>query len=272
MGISPDGASFYIPGGEPFFFPGNDIGCLCLHGLQAQPQEMRWLGEHLAAQGFTVYGPRTAGHGTAITDLRRTHWRDWYGSALDGYRVLRQTCRQVFVIGLSMGGVLSLHLGAREKPDGVACLAGPLELDIPLLPYARYLKFVWRYTSKEPDENHRRIDRRMRAIQAARGEPVIGRAGYGYFPVASLAQFYDLIQATRAQLAHLTAPLLLIYSEGDQTVPVRNQDLVASLVGTPADDRHTLRLRQSGHLLTLDEEMETVFEAVAAFVRRYAES
>ncbi len=263
-------ADFYIPGGEPFFYKGGAVGCLCLHGLQAMPQEVRWLGQHLADRGYTVYGPRLAGHGTDITDLRRVHWRDWYGSALDAYRVLRQQCERVFVAGLSMGGLLSLCLGAREKPDGIACLAGPLELDQPLLPYAHRLKTVWRYTSQTPDANHLRIDKRMRALQAERQEPVIGRASYGYFPIAALAQLYDLQQETRARLAGLTAPLLLVYSEGDPTVPFRNLDLVESLAGTPPQDRHTLRLTESGHLLTLDVEMEQVFAAVGDFVARYA--
>ena len=263
-------SDYYMPGGRPFFFRGNDVGCLCVHGLQALPQEVRWLGEYLAGQGYTVYGPRLAGHGTTIADLRRMTWRDWYGSVLDGYTLLRQQCRKVFVLGLSLGGTLSLLLGTREQPDGVVAMAAPLELDQPLMSYARWLKWVWHYTSKHLDERFYRIDARLRELQTARGEPVIGRAAYGHFPVASLAELYDLMQVTTRRLPELTAPLLLIYSEGDQTVPMRNLEKVAGRVGTPEADLHTLRLTQSDHLLTLDVEMETVFEAAADFAARYA--
>ncbi len=263
--------SYYIPGGAPFFFQGNSgVGCLCLHGLQALPQEMLWLGKHLAAQGHTVYGPRIAGHGTDITHLRRATWQDWYGSALDGYTLLRGLCRKVFVIGLSMGGALALNLGTREQPDGVVSLAGPIGFDQALMPYARYLKVVWHYTAKNPDENFRRIDSRMRTIQAQRGEPEIGRAGYGHFPVAALAELYAMMGVVTERLPRLTAPLQLIYSEGDRTVPFWNLAKIASLAGTPKDRLHTLALKQSDHLLTLDVEMDTVFDTVAAFVARYA--
>jgi carboxylesterase len=271
MSLSPDETAYYAPGGAPFFFRGGDVGCLCLHGLTALPQEMRWLGEHLAAQGYTVCGPRIAGHGTSLHDLARTRWQDWYGSALDAYHLLRGQCRKVFVLGLSMGGTLALHLGTREQPDGVVAMAAPLEFDQPLMPYARLLKYVLPYaTDGKPDENHLRIDRRMREIQAQRGEAVLGRCSYGRFPTASIAELYALMQVTAARLNRLTVPLLLIYSEGDQTVPFRNLAKVASLVGTPPEHRSQLHLTASGHLLTLDVDMEQVFRAAADFIARYA--
>ncbi|MBN2471921.1 MAG: alpha/beta fold hydrolase [Anaerolineae bacterium] len=262
--------AYYMPGGAPFFFRGDDVGCLCVHGLNANPQEMLWLGKHLAGHGYTVYGPRLTGHGTSIEDMRHTTWHDWYGVVLDGYRLLRQQCRRVFVLGLSLGGLLSLHLGTREQPDGLAVLAGPLFLNQPLLPYARYLKYFQPYTRKNLDENHYRIDERMRTIQARQGEPVIGRSAYGHFPMASLAEMYDLQQVTGAQLSALTAPLMLVYSEGDRTVPVENLAQIVGAVGTPAADLHQLKLEESDHLLTLDIEKDTVFETVASFIDHYA--
>jgi carboxylesterase len=43
---------------EPFFFPGNDTGCLLIHGFTGAPTEMRPLGEFLAGKGYTVLGVR----------------------------------------------------------------------------------------------------------------------------------------------------------------------------------------------------------------------
>ncbi len=260
-----------MPGGEPFYFPGGDTGCLLLHGLNAVPQEMLWLGKYLRdTRGYTIYGPRLAGHGTTVRDLRRTTWEDWYGGALDAYRLLRQSCRRVFVLGLSLGGLLSLHLGTREALDAVVDLAGPLAFDQPLMPYARYLKVVWHYTRKDAGASFQRMDHRMRAIQAEQGEPVIGRQSYGQFPIASLAQLYALMQITAERLPRLTCPLLLIYSGSDRTVPVRNMELVASRVGTPPEHLRRLLLKESDHLLTLDVEKDAVFEAVGSFLDRYA--
>jgi carboxylesterase len=62
-----------IPTAEPFFFPGNGqntrIGCLVTHGFTGAPKEMRWLGESLNRQGYTVCGIRLTGHATRPEDM-----------------------------------------------------------------------------------------------------------------------------------------------------------------------------------------------------------
>jgi len=40
-----------IPTAEPFYFPGNKIGCLLVHGFTGTPKEMRWMGEYLGSSG-----------------------------------------------------------------------------------------------------------------------------------------------------------------------------------------------------------------------------
>jgi len=45
-----------IPTAEPFFLPGNRVGCLLVHGFTGAPKEMRWMGEFLNQQGYTVLG------------------------------------------------------------------------------------------------------------------------------------------------------------------------------------------------------------------------
>ncbi len=61
-----------LQGAEPFFFPGNDIGVLVCHGFTGTTQSMRPLGEALAAAGYTVIGPRLAGHGISPAAMART--------------------------------------------------------------------------------------------------------------------------------------------------------------------------------------------------------
>src|SRR5687767_11571524 len=101
-----------VPGAEPFYYPGGAVGVLLIHGFTGAAREVRPVGAVLAAAGYTVLGPRLAHHGTLAADMRRSHWRDWVASALDGYHLLRAQCDTIVVGGLSMGGVLSLYLAA----------------------------------------------------------------------------------------------------------------------------------------------------------------
>jgi carboxylesterase len=106
-----------IPTAEPFFFPGSGqngkTGCLVQHGFTGTPKEVRWLGEYLNRQGYTVCGMRLAGHATQPEDMIRSRYPDWLASVEDGYNLLRSSCDQVFLLGLSMGGILSLISATR---------------------------------------------------------------------------------------------------------------------------------------------------------------
>ena len=53
-----------VKNAEPFFYPGNETGCLLIHGFTGAPTEMQPLGKYLADCGYSVLGIRLAGHGT----------------------------------------------------------------------------------------------------------------------------------------------------------------------------------------------------------------
>jgi carboxylesterase len=57
-------AGVIVPSTEPFFFPGDEVGCLLIHVFTGAPKELRWMGEYLAEKGRTVLAVRLAGHAT----------------------------------------------------------------------------------------------------------------------------------------------------------------------------------------------------------------
>lgn len=253
-----------MAGAEPFFYPGGGVGVLCLHGLTASPAEVRWLGEYLAGQGCAVYGARLAGHGTDYRDLRRTRWQDWYASALDGYHLLRGQCDQVVVAGLSMGGVLALLMGAALPVDGLVVMAAPVStLLAKPMRRARWLRYI-RPFLHWPDRSD--FPQRLKAEQARRGEAAIGRVRYDDWATHGIAELYALMAAAEARLAQITAPVLLIYSEQDLTVPLGHRDFIAGALGSSVVETRTLA--HSGHILPQDSERDEVFRLADDFIRR----
>ncbi len=65
--------------GEPFFLEAKRPrgGVVLAHGYLASPEQVRPLAEHLYAAGYSVYGVRLAGHGTAPRHLAEFTWRRW---------------------------------------------------------------------------------------------------------------------------------------------------------------------------------------------------
>jgi carboxylesterase len=247
-----------IPTAEPFFFPGNRTGCLLVHGFTGAPKEMRWMGEYLADKGFSVLGVRLAGHATRPEDMSRSNWTDWTVSVEDGFNLLRGAADRIHIIGLSMGGVLSLLMSTRLDVKSVTAISTPYKLvDDWRLNYIDLLsKFVpYLPKSNEPpgtgwfDQN---------AWQ--------DHVSYPKNPVRSIGQLNRLLAEMRAALPEISVPVLLMHSRDDDYVLPENMEHVYSALG--ASDKTKLYLTGSGHVVTRDAARNEAFDAAYQFIRR----
>ncbi len=255
-----------LKGTAPFYYyAGGDVGCLLVHGFTGTPLEMRWLGQHLHRQGYTVYGPRLAGHATTPHDLAHVRWREWYADVLAGYEMLRTQCRRIFVMGLSMGGALSLLLASREVVDGVVTLSAPLEIRDWRAPFLPLIGLFVKVVSKgypPPEEDP--FQQRVLAEQRRRGEEPIGHVSYREWVVPAVQQLLTLLREVRRSLPQIVAPALLIHSRADEMVPFENLHHIYAQIGSA--DKEMLILQNSDHCVTEDTEHPIVFETITRFV------
>jgi carboxylesterase len=248
--------SLRLPGSEPFLFQGGRTGCLLLHGFTAAPQEMARLGAHLANHGYTALGPRLAGHGTSLDDLARTRWPDWLASAQDGLELLRGQCDRIVVMGMSMGGLLSILLAAEHRPAGLVLMSTPITLiDSPLRPFLKPLSWIVPRIPKGPPDWF---------DPSALAE----RVAYSAYSTRAAAEVQELTLQARAALPRVTSPTLILHSRDDAFIVPENAELILSEAG--AKQKQLRMVEGSNHLITLDAAREQVFEACLTFVRRAA--
>jgi carboxylesterase len=241
----------------PFYFKRGKIGCLLIHGYTGAPAEMRWLGEQLANHDYSVLAPRLFAHGTDQEDLLRAKWRDWYHSVEDGYHILKGQCDQIFVVGLSLGGVLALLLGAQQSVSGIIALSTPyllpdavVKLLLPLIPIVS--KF-WRFKSKgvpywvdpEPQKDH--VD-------------------YPAFPLVGASELHGLMKEMREQLPTIKNPVLIIHSKRDKSVSEKHPTRIFEYVGS--EDKELKWLENSGHVITRDADKDRVLQEIDGFIKR----
>jgi carboxylesterase len=243
-----------MQGAEPFFLPGGSTGCLLIHGFTGTPKEMRWMGEYLSKQGFTVLGIRLAGHATNPEDMRRSSWRDWVASVEDGITILRAATRKVYTIGLSMGGVLSLIAARRYPITGAVAISTPFDMPPDWrLPFIKPLSVFIRNVSKgQPDWQN--------------PEAAKDHAEYTYYPSASILQLRALLAEMRRDLAGVNVPVLLVHSKMDKGVAPANLDRIYTSLGKI--DKTRFVVEHSGHVVIREPDRELVFKATADFIRR----
>ncbi|GAB4505669.1 MAG: alpha/beta fold hydrolase [Anaerolineales bacterium] len=249
-----------IPTAEPFFFPGKagQPGCLLIHGFTGAPKEMRWMGEYLNALGYPCLGVRLTGHATRPEDMIRSRYTDWMASVEDGYHFLHSVAGRIYLVGLSMGGILALVMSARLPVAGVIAMSTPYRLpyDYPVWALKLLSKFV-AYQPKDKDEpGSDWFDKQAYAEHVS----------YPQNPVRSGAELQRLLQEMRATLPNVQVPALLIHSRNDTYVPPENMEQIYAALG--ASDKTKLYITEAGHVVTRDAAREEVFRAAAEFICR----
>ena len=243
------------PGCEAFSFEGGDVGALMVHGFTGSPFSMRPWGEYLAANGLTVLGPRLPGHGTRWQEMNLTRWQDWYGEVERGLDRLRSRCAQVFVMGLSMGGTLTLRL-AEERGEDVAGIVVVNASLMTLRKDAKFLPFVAKVVPS------------IKAVGDDIRKPGVTEHAYDRTPLRAAVSLAHLWKVTAADLGRITRPALVFRSANDHLVEPANGRLLMSAIGS--DDVREVVLENSYHVATLDHDADLIFRESLAFVRQHA--
>lgn len=248
-------ASPTIPGAEPMSHHGSrDAGVLVLHGFTGNPGSMRGLAEACVAAGFHVEMPQLAGHGTVIDDMIPTRWADWTRDVEAAFQALASRTRNIVVMGLSMGGSLTLWTGTQH-------------------PEIRGLVCVNPATQPQSDEVLGMLKGMidggtevMDGIGSDIAEPGIIETAYPGTPLAALLSFQtDGLTPLSDKYGELKMPLLLFTSVQDHVVNPTDSDALAASYG---GDVQRIMLERSYHVATQDFDKGIIFEHAVAFADR----
>ena len=217
------------------------------------------MGEYLNQYGHTCLGIRLAGHATTPEDMIRSRWTDWTASVEDGYRLLCGLNKDIFLIGLTMGGILSLLMSTRLNVRGVVAMSTPSRLpkDYPtwLLQFlSRFIKYRPK-TKEAPGSGW--FDKT--AYQA--------HIAYPQNPVRSVAELKKLTLEMRAALPRVQVPVLLMHSKDERYVLSEHMEEIYAGLNN-VSDKTKLYISGSGHNLPRDASREQVFKTALAFIQR----
>ncbi|MEU3020944.1 alpha/beta fold hydrolase [Nocardiopsis sp. NPDC007018] len=254
--MRPTSAIPLIPGADPFSHTGSGVGVLLCHGFTGSPHSMRPWAEYLAAAGLSVEAPRLPGHGTTWQDMATTTSDDWYGAVEESLLDLAGRCDQVYVMGLSMGGALTLRL-AQEHPDVVrgAVVVNPSltveDRRLPVIAPIRHL--AARLLPSTP------------GLSSDVSLETVTEGGYDRVPTAAAATLPKLWRAVQDGMSGLRTPVLAYRSTQDHVVGPESLRILARRA---VNARLTIHLlHDSYHVATLDHDAATIFEGSLAFVR-----
>ncbi|MEW6621916.1 MAG: alpha/beta fold hydrolase [Bacillota bacterium] len=240
-----------IKGAEPFYLEGNKIGCLLIHGLSSSPSEMRPLGEFLNGMGYTVAAPLLPGHGTQPEDLLKYTWRDWYYEIERTFTELKMHCSQIYLMGLSLGGLLALFGAINGMAiSGVVPMAVPIYLGHRMAYAAPLLKYFLKYRNKEE-----RPDAPKQSSQ---------RVAYDVQCIHSVHELLKLRSMVIKGLPKVNTKVMVAHSKDDWIALPSSALFIHKRLGS--SPKILKWLSHSGHIITMGPEKEELFTQIDYFI------
>ncbi|HEY7063643.1 MAG TPA: alpha/beta fold hydrolase [Chloroflexota bacterium] len=233
--------------------PTAPYGVLVLHGLTSSLASVTPVAERLARYSIPTAVPWLRGHGTRPEDLLGVTWRDWYADAAASLDALLDQCATAAVVGLSMGGLVALHL-ALERPErlqAVVAVAPALRQGHPLAPLVPFVAPFRRFLSV-PARGYSDATRARLA------------AGYSRLPTSAFLALVAYARWLEPRLASVRTPTLIVHSRADRVIHPTSATRIHARLGCA--EKQVRWFERSGHEMLVDCEAEAVLDAVEEFV------
>ncbi len=227
---------------------------LCLHGLTGTPYEVRPVAEALVARGVRACGIWLPGHGGSVDELAAATRVDWVERARDVFRKLHAEHDRVYMVGVSMGGLISLRLAQDEDVRALVVIGTPLALAPPVPQLTPWLRYVWKARPKRGSD--------IRDPDARARHP-----RFPAMPLASVSQMIALQKEVIRDLSRVRAPILIAHGRLDRTARPRDAHRLHANVGSV--EKRLLWLPRSGHIATVDYDAPVLLRAATDFLVGY---
>lgn len=209
-----------ISGSGPFYYKGNKLGILLLHGGGGGTAvDLKPLAEDLNKEGgYTIKVPLLPGYGTSPRDLRETEVSNWLNVVLTEYKSLKEICDQVIVGGHSMGGILALILASEAKVDGLVSIASPIAIKGFLPKLVPFFNLFIKYHSIDSDNLREETNNEW--------------IGYDEIPVNIAPKIKKLIKIMKNGLVDIKCPIILFQGKLDDQIKERSMQYIYNHVSS----------------------------------------
>jgi carboxylesterase len=253
-----------IEGAEPIVRErsGAREAVLLLHGFGDTPQTLVYLADELHARGWDVHAPLLPGHGRTLRSFASSRSQQWVGAAREALDYLLARYQRVAIVGLSMGGALAAILAAeRDRVVALALLAPYVELPPRLRRLVRHHQLIHVLTPVLRGNTERSI---LDPAERARS------LGYRAMTPTLARELAIVAERARMALPRIRVPTLLAQSRQDNRLATAVADRAFAALG--ARDKELMWLEGAGHVITVDYGREQLIDAVAIWLRRWADA
>tara|TARA_Y100000034_G_scaffold134864_1_gene204594 strand:- start:1807 stop:2646 length:840 start_codon:yes stop_codon:yes gene_type:complete len=228
---------------------------LLIHGFTSSPGEFRKLGDLLAKNDLSVHAPLLPGHGTSPERLSLVKYVEWIEFLENEIAMLEQKYEEIYLIGNSFGGNLSLIMATKSKKiKGIVTLSVPITFRHEKI--GKYFIFP--------------IVKRIKLFQRKSKETIkfIEKQGGSYdsVPIKSINQMLKVIKLSKDVLKDISVPILVMQTEKDTVVSEESSNYIIKNVGSRK--KRVFTVPESYHVFISDKHAGLANREVLKFVQR----
>jgi carboxylesterase len=237
-------------------------GVLILHGFTSSLDCVREVEPPLKALGLPTRMPVLRGHGAESPEaLRGVRWPDWVADAESALKDLLTEAEKAIVIGLSMGGLVTINLAADhgDKLDSIVLASTALLFTSPLAPGKplSILRPLISMLVKNWDTPPIYADKSLEKYNT----------NYLWAPMDAVLSLLDFSRAARKRLPGVKAPALILQSHKDTTVEPKSANVIYAELATPADQKRIVWFEKTEHEIFRDCERGAAIDVITQYVR-----
>ena len=227
-------------------------GVMIIHGFSSTTFETHPLAQFLSRKGFRVSARNLPGHGTTVEDCNATKYTDWLRFVDENLAELSAECDELYVIGLSMGGVLGLYLASLFPINKLVLGATVLNFKEPfkvnyIVPLVNRFIVKQKKVKKFTKNKHKRY------------------SGYDHYPLIALNEFRKLNNYVIKRLKRVKCPTLYVHSKIDKLSVPSNVDLVMNNISSEIKNKLIVE-NASHHLFYDSQDKEQIFNRIYDFI------
>ncbi|MDC3417038.1 alpha/beta hydrolase [Aquibacillus salsiterrae] len=226
------------------------IGCLCIHGFTGGAYEVEPLAAYLKEKtNWKVAVPTLPGHGMELS-LDTVTFEDWVEAAETELSNLLIQCDEIFLIGFSMGGMISAYLAAKYQVAKLVLLSPSrkyINMKQLSLDFSQFVKEGITGELKD-NELFQRYVRKQ-----------------GSVPLKATLEFLKCMKFTKPYLKEISCPVFVAQGIQDGMVPYQSAYYIDKEI--PANTE-VVFFHDSKHHICLGEDKDVLNQAVYQFLSR----
>jgi len=217
--------------------------CVLIHGFTGSPKEIEILALHLEKNGVDVITPVLPGHGERLDrkEMKRYKRKDWIASAESAVKKTIEQYDEVYLVGFSMGGLISAYLATKYPIKKLVLLSASVY-------YLNMMRFIGGL--KQNIKTTTQFKRYLYKLKNT--------------PLGATIQFRKLVKELVPYLQRLDVPTLIIQGEQDDLVDPRSANYIYEMILSTEKELHFLP--KSKHIVCWDTEKDQVIALVDRFL------